>query len=243
MTFSFPPSADPSQTHCHLIDILDDNLSESTEQFSVQLSTHVSRVNVVNDSIQVSIRDNDVVTIGLNETEFLVLEEAAGGASVTVCAVLTGRLQKTIVVRMSTVASSANRELNFEKKSLGGEGGGKRCVLTLELSTLSFIANDFSAVDEVLSFVPTTVAKQTICREVMIYDDREVEGAEFFRIHLTSDDPSVILHPDSADVTISEGDGKFQPCLYIYNEPDWISNKALMLLVHSSKKINFCSIS
>ena len=47
----------------------------------------------------------------------------------------------------------------------------------------------------------------------MIHDDREVEGAEFFRIHLTSNDTSVILRPDSADVTISEGDGKCQACL------------------------------
>ena len=120
--YSFPPSTDPSQTHCHLIDILDDNLSETTEQFSVQLSTNVSRVNVVNDSIQVSVRDNDVVTIGLNETEFLVLEEAAAGASVTACAVLTGRLQKTVIVRMSTIASSANCKLNLRRKVVWGEG-------------------------------------------------------------------------------------------------------------------------
>lgn len=120
--FSFSPSTDASQTHCHLIDILDDDLSETTEQFSVQLSTNVSRVNVVNNSIQVCIGDNDVVTVGLNETEFLVLEEAAGGASITACAVLTGRLQKTVIVRMSTISSSANCKWILRKKGCGEEG-------------------------------------------------------------------------------------------------------------------------
>lgn len=62
---------------------------------------------MVTNLIQVMIRDNEVVTVGLNETEFLVLEEAAG-ASVTTCAVLTGRLERNVIVRMHTLSSSTD---------------------------------------------------------------------------------------------------------------------------------------
>ena len=96
------------------------------------------------------------------------------------------------------------RERERERERERDKGG---IVADVRFSIYTTLANDYSALDEVLTFVPSTDMKQTICRTVTIYDDREVEGAEFFRIHLSSDDTSVILRPDSADVTISEGDG------------------------------------
>ena len=109
-TFAFMPSANSVQQQCHSIAITDDTTLESTEQFSVQLSTNVSRVNVNTDLMQVEIEDNDRVTIGFNETAFLVLEEEPGGASITICTVLTGNTEKNIVVNLFTESSSTDGE-------------------------------------------------------------------------------------------------------------------------------------
>ena len=72
------------------------------------------------------------------------------------------------------------------------------------------VASDFTELDETLTFVPSVRAEQTICHTVEIHDDREVEGAEFFTIRLSSKEPMVVLQPSSAVVTISEGDGEFE---------------------------------
>ena len=93
-----------------MIEIIDDDLLESTEQFSVLLSNNMSRVNVVTELMQVTIEDNDLVTVGLNRTEFLVLEEQVGGANITVCTVLRGKLQKNVTVFLTTESSSADRK-------------------------------------------------------------------------------------------------------------------------------------
>ena len=68
---------------------------------------------------------------------------------------------------------------------------------------------DYTAVDELLTFEPSDAAEQSICHPVVVKDDRAVEGAEFFLLRLTSSDPVVVLEPDSATVTITDGDGRF----------------------------------
>lgn len=110
--FVFLPSTLPSQERCFNVDILDDVTYESTEQLSVNLSTNVSRVNLIATSIQIEIRDNDRVTIGLNQTEFAIVEELqSGDASFTVCTVLTGSIEKTVVVHLfSEPTSSAGKQ-------------------------------------------------------------------------------------------------------------------------------------
>ena len=80
--------------------------------------------------------------------------------------------------------------------------------LSLSLSLSPVNDRDYTSLDEFLTFEPSEDTKQSICHPVFIHDDREVEGAEFFRILLTSSDPVVILEPASATVTITEGDGK-----------------------------------
>lgn len=102
----------PSQDHCFNIDILDDLTFESTEQLSVNLSANVSRVNLITTSIQIEIEDNDGVTVGLNQTDFAIVEELqSGDVSFTVCTVLTGRLEKTVVVHLfSEPISSAGKQ-------------------------------------------------------------------------------------------------------------------------------------
>ena len=100
-SFSFPPSTRPSQEECYNIYILDDATYEATEQLSVNLSTSVSRVNLITTSLQIEIEDNDNVTVGLNQTEFAVVEELqSGDVSFTVCTVLTGSIEKTVIVRL-----------------------------------------------------------------------------------------------------------------------------------------------
>lgn len=110
--FTFPPSTMPSQDRCFNIDILDDLTFESTEQLSVNLSANVSRVNLITTSIQIEIEDNDGVTVGLNQTDFAIVEELqSGDVSFTVCTVLTGRLEKTVVVHLfSEPISSAGKQ-------------------------------------------------------------------------------------------------------------------------------------
>ena len=106
--FVFLPSTMPSQYRCFNVSILDDLTFESTEQLSVNLSTNVSRVNLITTSILIEIRDNDNITVGLNQTDFAVVEELqSGDVSFTVCTVLTGRLEKTVVVHLSSQPISA----------------------------------------------------------------------------------------------------------------------------------------
>ena len=108
-SFAFLPSTNPSQQQCYNVDIRDDATYESTEEFSIELSTNVSRVNLITSLIQIEIEDNDRVTVGLNQTEFAVVEELqSGGVSFTVCTVLTGTIEKTVVVRLFSEPSSSN---------------------------------------------------------------------------------------------------------------------------------------
>ena len=111
--FVFLPSTMPLQYRCFNVSILDDLSFESTEQLSVNLSTNVSRVNLITTSILIEIRDNDTITVGLNQTDFAIVEELqSGGVSFTVCTVLTGRLEKTVVVHLSSQPiSSAGKQL------------------------------------------------------------------------------------------------------------------------------------
>ena len=76
-------------------------------------------------------------------------------------------------------------------------------------------ANDYTALDNKLTFVPSAESEQTICHMVAIHDDREVEGPELFRIQLTSDDSRILLQPSVAAVTITDSDGKFDTTLEI----------------------------
>ncbi len=110
--FAFLPSTMPSQEHCYNIDILDDITFESTERLSVNLSANVSRVNLITTSIQIEIMDNDGVTVGLNKTEFAIVEELqSGDVSFTVCTVLTGSVEKSVVVHLfSEPISSAGKQ-------------------------------------------------------------------------------------------------------------------------------------
>lgn len=112
-TFSFTPSMESSQRLCHSVSLVDDELLESTEQFSLHLSSNVSRVNVITDLIQVTVTDDDIVTVGFNQTEYLIVEEVIGGASITACAVLTGRIEEDVVVTMSTKSNSAGGKFNY----------------------------------------------------------------------------------------------------------------------------------
>lgn len=111
--FVFLPSTRPSQERCYNIDILDDATYESTEQLSVNLSTNVSRVNLITTSIQLEIEDNDRVTVGLNQTEFVVVEELqSGDVSFTVCTVLTGSIEKTVVIHLFSEPISSGEQLD-----------------------------------------------------------------------------------------------------------------------------------
>ena len=108
----FQPSTSPSQEHCYDVEILNDITYENTEQLSVNISTNVSRVNLITTSIQIEIEDNDRVTVGLNQTEFAIVEELqSGDVSFTVCTVLTGSIEKTVVIRLfSEPISSAGKQ-------------------------------------------------------------------------------------------------------------------------------------
>ena len=96
--------------------------------------------------------------------------------------------------------------------------------LSLPSPSLSLVdENDYTSLDEFLTFEPSEATEQSVCHPVVVHDDREVEGAEFFQLRLTSSDPVVILDPATATVTITEGDGKHNmlhvvPCiLYMLN--------------------------
>lgn len=212
--FAFPPSTSPSQQQCRNIDILDDATYESTEQLSVNLSTSVSRVNLITTSLQIEIEDNDRVVVGLNQTEFAVVEELqSGDVSFTVCTVLTGSIEKTVVVRLfSEHISSGGKPFDrcaVPPKHTCFKDDNFPDIYHFSLSFSFTLEHDYTALDELLTFEPSEAIEQSICHPVIVHDDRLVEGAEFFRLLLTSSDPVVILNPASATVTITEGDGEF----------------------------------
>ena len=96
---------------CTTISILDDNVVERNETFSVQLSTSNTAVDITQNSATVTVIDNDMVTIGWSPLSYEVDES---DASATVCAeIVQGEIARPIIVFYSTLDGSAQSNTSF----------------------------------------------------------------------------------------------------------------------------------
>lgn len=91
--------------HCVKIPIIDDFTLEDTESFDVTLSSPDADVTFPFPTASVTILDNDMVGVGLEETEYDVSE---GDGTVEICAVVTiGSIQRRLMVSLTTANLSA----------------------------------------------------------------------------------------------------------------------------------------
>ena len=97
------------QTLCVQYSLLDDEVLEAVEKFSVTISTTVSRVDVDRSIATVSLVDNDGVYVSLVESEVIVEEdgEEGEGGEVEMCVRMTGIIETEVNILLFTEAGSA----------------------------------------------------------------------------------------------------------------------------------------
>ena len=92
-------------TQCLAIKITDDFNLESTETFNVEISSSDRDITISTPVSVVTILDNDMIGIGLEEEEY---EVAEGDGSLEVCVVVTsGSIQRQLVAIVSTADITA----------------------------------------------------------------------------------------------------------------------------------------
>ena len=128
--------------------------------------------------------------IGLDQASYTVRE--AGGA-VEVCAIAE-IVNGTVVVTLSTEDNTAI---------------GMNCTFvmyTIPHSYRSYLTApmDYLAISEPLSFNPATTR---VCRNITIVDDSDRDSGEVFFLRLTTNEPGVVLDPNSGTVAIIDNEG------------------------------------
>lgn len=92
---------------CTIIKITDDFVLESTENFNVLITPGDSSITILTLTAVITIVDNDMVGIGLEEEEYEVTEDQG---SVEVCVVVTsGSIQRQLVATLLTADISAGK--------------------------------------------------------------------------------------------------------------------------------------
>lgn len=83
--------------------------------------------------------------------------------------------------------------------------------VTVSLSTVSDTAeegSDFTSLNSDMTFLPSQQSED-ICWTIIITNDSRVEGTEVFHVNLDTDDASVTLDPNTAQIVIMEEDCKY----------------------------------
>ena len=98
------------EEECLTVTIIDDDLVEANETFSVFLMTMNSTMNSVMDitrsSATVIITDDDIVTIGWSAQSYEFEED--GGSTATFCAqIVNGQITRPVTVLYSTIDDTA----------------------------------------------------------------------------------------------------------------------------------------
>ena len=122
--------------------------------------------------------------------------EAAG--SVTVCANLTGQIERSVSVTAASTDGTAT--------------GGELAMLLYYVCgfTLSFCSTapaDYTAVLAPLEFTALN-ADQPQCIDIAITNDNVLENDENFVLQLSTEDTAVDLSPSSTTVTITNDDSE-----------------------------------
>ena len=68
--------------------------------------------------------------------------------------------------------------------------------------------DDYVQISEIVEFSSGLEVNATICREIIINDDQELEGNEIFIIHIVPNVPNVVLPHPYVEVLILDNDSK-----------------------------------
>ena len=94
------------EEECLTVTIIDDDLVEANETFSVFLTTINSVVDITRSSATVIITDDDIVTIGWSAQSYEFEED--GGSTATFCAqIVNGQITRSVTVLYSTIDDTA----------------------------------------------------------------------------------------------------------------------------------------
>lgn len=102
----FPPSNGVGR-QCTMVDIVNDQIVESAEQFELLVASDGPRVTVTQNTSTVTIIDNDSVTVGFVGLSFNVTENVESDRNVTLCVELTGEIEKSVSVIVNTTSSES----------------------------------------------------------------------------------------------------------------------------------------
>ena len=134
--------------------------------------------------------------MGLNQTLYSVGE---GSGSQTVCAILSGMIERSVTVTLSTVQGTAQGEGNIWNPS------------SFKFKFIHYIYQptdiDFDSMTVELEFQPEST---TVCVAIPISEDLQLENNELFSVELDTTDQAVVLNPRVAQVAIIDNDSKLQ---------------------------------
>ncbi|XP_019849169.1 PREDICTED: extracellular matrix protein 3-like isoform X2 [Amphimedon queenslandica] len=100
--------------HCVSFVPLEDDIIENTETVTVLLSTSDPAVNFDISRETVSITDNDRASIGFSQASFIASED---GSTLSYSVILTGNLDRSIVVSVNDIPGTATRDVDYSNVS------------------------------------------------------------------------------------------------------------------------------
>lgn len=186
---SFQPSSS-SEPQCREIQIEDDNILESTENFQVILDTSDRAVEIESSTAAANILDNDRkiimhhtitcyyfmftgVTIGFSEAVYAISESAG---AVEICVDLIGMSQRSVLVTLSSAESADSQDFQLPS-----------------MPTTSLVIQS---------------GQSQVCTSVTIINDAIVEDLESFTLELSTNDPAVDNFRMTALLNVVDDDSK-----------------------------------
>ena len=201
LTLLFMPG---SEEECGSIVISPDDILENTEMFEILLTEAPGTVLGMIPSAVIAIFDNDSKPNSIVQlyqmTAFCIHTAVDVGfdntvysvsefdEEVEVCATLTGRIAREVRVTMSTRDGSASGDSDYSPRTAT------------------------ERIFEVAS------QNEEVCWTISIHNDLHLEGVENFFVDLNTDDPQIILSPNTAQIVIMENDSKLHDIICMKNE-------------------------
>jgi hypothetical protein len=165
---------------CTAISLMDDDLLEDDEQFTVRIRISDPALYVTHSpegtnttTAVVAIADDDGVTVRLERSVYEVREDVG---TVSVCSILTGTTGRTLLLTLSSQPDTA----------LAGQ--------------------DYTAPVADVVFQPSPEEEQTVCVDVAVEDDEILEDEESFLLELSTSVPRITVERSTATVRVTDED-------------------------------------
>jgi len=155
-----------------------------------------------------------VVAIGLNPATYSICEDA-GNVSVTLSA-QAGNLDRDVIVTLTTMNSTAMCECRTMSK--------KQKLLCKVISIFVFVISPAGKqYTHISTNVTLNASVSTQNVTIPILNNGVVAESVLFSIVLTSADPAVVLHPETADVIIEDDDCELSSSQSVLGVQDFTS--------------------